>query len=349
MKLEQWKAFRLAAKRKNYGPIPLALIVDSPWMPGHLGIRHLDYYFDPEVWFQANLKLMREFPDVIFFPSWWAECGMAAEPSALGVRVRFWKNQTPSEERIPFRLDDLDQLSQPDPHSDGFMPLILHRYETMKQRIFDAGYTIPVVAARGPLCTASFFRGVTELMMDVVESPEQVKKLLNITTTLTIDWLKAQAEVIGPSVEGFLVLDDIVGFLGREHYEEFAHPYLKRICDAFPAGWVKVYHNDANVSACLDLLPDAGFDVLNWGKQISVADAAARVAGRMTLMGNVNPLEIGVRGTPDEVAAATREVLQSAGAQPLILSVGGGVSMGMPAANIRAMSAALAEFNRQRK
>jgi len=349
MRPEQWQAFKRAAKRRNAGPIPMALIVDSPWMPGHLGIAHQDYYFDPEVWFQSNLKIMREFPDVIFFPSWWAECGMAAEPSALGVRIRFWKDQTPSEERIPFHLDDLDQLSQPDPHTDGFMPLLLHRYERMKQRIADAGYTIPVVAARGPVCTASFFRGVTELMMDVVESPQRVLKLLDITTKLTIDWLKAQAEVIGPSVEGILVLDDIVGFLGHEHYEEFAHPYLKRICDAFPADWVKVYHNDANVTACLELLPDAGFDVLNWGKQLPVAEAARRVAGRMCLMGNVNPLEIGVRGSPDEVAAVTREVLQNAGAHPLILSVGGGVSMGMPAANIRAMTRALAEFNQQRK
>ncbi len=349
MRREQWQAFKRAAKRQSRGPIPLALIVDSPWIPGHLGVGHLDYYFDTEVWFQANLKMMQEFPDVIFFPSWWVECGMAAEPSSLGVRIRFWKNQTPSEERIPFRLDDIEQLTQPDPHTDGFMPLILHRYEKMKQRIADAGYTIPVVAARGPLCTASFFRGVTELMMDVVESPDRVAKLLDITTKLTIDWLKAQAEVIGPSVEGFLVLDDIVGFLGHEHYEEFAHPYLKRICDAFPADWVKVYHNDANVSACLELLPDAGFDVLNWGKQLPVAEAARRLGGRMTLMGNVNPLEIGVRGTPDEVAVATREVLQNAGSHPLILSVGGGVSMGMPAANIRAMITALAEFNQQRR
>lgn len=345
MRPEQWQAFRRAAKRQSTAPIPLALIVDSPWIPGHVGIEHLDYYFDPEIWFRANLEILREFPEVIFFPSWWIELGMAAEPSGLGVRIRFWKDQTPSEEHIPFRLDDLDQLRPPDPHTDGFMPLILHRYERMKQRIFEAGYTIPVVAARGPLCTAAFCRGVTELMMDIVESPERVTRLLDLTTQLTIDWLKAQAEVIGPSVEGILVLDDIVGFLGREHYEQFAHRCLKRICDAFPADWVKVYHNDANVTACLERLPDTGFDVLNWGKQLPVTEAARRLAGRMTLMGNVNPLEIGVRGSPEEVAAATREVLEKAGSHPLILSLGGGVSMGMPAANIRAMIAALAEFN----
>ncbi len=337
MRREQWESFKSAAKREGGGKVPLALIVDSPWMPGYLGISHLDYYFDPEVWFRANLQVLQEFPEVTFFPSWWAESGMAAEPSAMGVRIRFWPGQTPSEERVPFRLEDLELLTVPDARSSGFMALALHRYASMRGRIAAAGYTVPVVAARGPLCTASFFRGVTELMMDVIEQPARVHQLMEITTKLTIDWLKAQAEALGGSVEGILVLDDIVGFLGEEHYLEFAHPYLKRVCDAFPADWVKVYHNDANVSACLDHLPDTGFDVLNWGKQMDISEATMRLRGRMCLMGNVNPLEVGVRGSPEDVTQATRDVLTKAGAHPLILSVGGGVSPGMPRANIRAM------------
>ena len=166
MRPDQWQQFKAAANRQPGAPIPLALIVDSPWMPGFLGISHNDYYFNPDTWFHAHRQVIESFPEVTFFPSWWAEIGMAAEPSALGVRVRFWPHQTPSEERVPFHLEDLAELTPPDPRSDGFCPLILHRYATQKQRIFDAGYTIPVVAARGPLCTASFFRGVTQFLMD---------------------------------------------------------------------------------------------------------------------------------------------------------------------------------------
>ena len=89
MRQEQWNQFKAAAKRHPGAGIPLAMIVDSPWMPGHLGISHADYYFDPEVWFDANRRVLEEFPDVTFLPSWWAEIGMAAEPSTLGVRIRF--------------------------------------------------------------------------------------------------------------------------------------------------------------------------------------------------------------------------------------------------------------------
>jgi uroporphyrinogen decarboxylase len=182
-------------------------------------------------------------------------------------------------------------------------------------------------------------------MMDLMEKPDWARKLLDICTNLIIDWLKAQTRALGPTVEGFLLLDDIVGFVGEEHYKEFCHPCLKRICDAFPKDWIKIYHNDASIEACLEHLPDAGFNVLNWGKQTDIAKVRSRVGGRICLMGNVNPLETGVRGTPAQVRAATLDVLEKSGGRGIILSVGGGVSPGMPRANILAMQEALAEYN----
>ncbi|HLX95771.1 MAG TPA: uroporphyrinogen decarboxylase family protein, partial [Verrucomicrobiae bacterium] len=88
--------------------------------------------------------------------------------------------------------------------------------------------------------------------------------------------------------------------------------------------------------------------VLNWGKQTDIAEVKERVGDRMCLMGNVNPLEVGVRGTPEEVRQATLDVLEKSGGQGIILSVGGGTSPGMPKQNIEAMLKALAEFNSKR-
>jgi hypothetical protein len=64
--------------------------------------------------------------------------------------------------------------------------------------------------------------------------------------------------------------------------------------------------------------------VLNWGKQKDIREVKARVGDRMCLMGNVNPLEIAVRGTPEEVREATLDVLEGSGGEGVILSVGGG-------------------------
>ena len=345
MKPHQWEIFKKAARREKLPEVPMAMIIDSPWIPGYLGIKHMDFFLDPELWFQAHLKIHEEYPDIIFVPSWWMEYGMAAEPSALGAKIKFWQDNTPSEYHTLHHIEDLEKFPEYEVENDAFMALTLHRIRMIRQRILDAGYILPIATARGPMCTAGFVRGTTDFMIDLVEKPEWAHKLLDLCTRLIIDWLKAQAKAMGPTVEGIFLLDDIVGFVNEEHYKEFCHPYLKRICDAFPKDWIKIYHNDADINACLDYLPDVGFDVLNWGKQTDIADVIDRVGGKITLMGNVNPLEIGVRGTPEEVKAATLEVLEKSGGENIILSVGGGTSPGMPRANILAMQEALKEFN----
>ena len=345
MRAEQWEQFKAAAKHQKADCVPMSLIIDSPWIPGYLGIRHIDYYFDQEVWFQSNLRIVAEFPEVIVLPSWWVEYGMAIEPSALGGKVRFPADQTPSEYPTLFRLEDLDQLSELDPKMDGLMPVALRQYQAQKGRIFQAGYTIPMVAARGPLALAVFLRGLTPFMMDLTDNPAGVHKFLAYTTNATIQWLKAQAEVVGDGVEGVLVLDDIVGFLSPKHYQEFAHPYLQKVFSSFPSSWVKVYHNDARIDPFVEDLANVGFDVLNWSYKLEINEVRKRTAGKICLMGNLSPLEIGVRGTPEEVKAATLNLLHAAGREGVILSLGGGVSPGMPGANIHAMIEAVREFN----
>ncbi|MGE5805277.1 MAG: uroporphyrinogen decarboxylase family protein, partial [Ignavibacteria bacterium] len=311
-------------------------------------ISHMDYFLDPELWFQSNLKIHREYPDIIFVPSWWMEYGMAAEPSALGAKIKFWQNNTPSEYHTLFHIEDVELLPEYEVESDAFMGLTLHRIKMIKQRIFDQGYILPLATSRGPLCTAGFVRSTTDFMIDLVENPEYAHKLISLCTNLIIDWLKAQAKIMGNTVEGIFILDDIVGFVNEEHYKEFAHPYLKKICDAFPKDWIKIYHNDADINACLEHLPDCGFNVLNWGKQTDISEVKSRLGNRMCLMGNVNPLEVGVRGTPDEVFNATMDVLEKSGGEGIILSVGGGTSPGMPKENILAMQRALNEYNSKR-
>ena len=257
--------------------------------------------------------------------------GMAAEPSALGAKIKFWEDNTPSEYHTLYHIEDIDNFPDYEVESDAFMGLTLHRIRSQRQRILDTGEILPLVTSRGPLCTAGFVRSTTDFMIDLVEKPEWAHKLINLCTNLIIDWLKAQHKAMGNTVEGIFILDDIVGFINEEHYQEFAHPYLKKICDAFPKDWVKIYHNDAEIGACLDHLPDCGFNVLNWGKQTDIAEVKSRVGDRMCLMGNVNPLEVGVRGTPEEVREATLDVLEKSGGTGIILSVGGGTSPGMPA------------------
>lgn len=317
---------------------PAALIVDSPWIPGYLGISTLDYITVPDIWLEANLRVEREFEDCIFLPGFWAEVGMAAEPSAFGCRVSLYHDRTPVAHPLTDEIDDLAGLDVPNPRTDGFLPVLLNLYRRMERQVNDAGHVIKIVAARGPLTLATHLMGVTDFLLALKEQPDETHALLRVTTTLVRQWLEAQAEVLS-GVEGVLVLDDIAGFVSPEDYQEFAHPYLKEVYDAFP-GAVKMFHNDTDNPVSYRFIPDLGVQIFNFTHLQPIDKVRDLVGPDLCLLGNVPPLGVMAKGTPGQVGEAAAACRALAGDRGLLLSVGGGTSPGTPGANVAALVAA---------
>lgn len=335
MKKEQWDIIKKCANMQQVAPQPISLIIDSPWMPGYLGISMMDYYTMPDVWLEANLKVEQDFPDVIFLPGFWAEIGMCAEPSGFGCRTRLFHDRTPMVHPVIQRIEDVDRLSVPNPLSDGLMPLILNLYRNMEPRINDAGHVVKVVAARGPMATAAHVMGVTDFLLGIKTNPKEIHRLMRITTDITKDWLDAQANVL-KEVEGILLLDDIVGFLGKKDYLEFGHPYFSEIFKAFPEA-IKIFHNDMDNPTSFKYLHEWPINIFNFSHKIDLATARELVGPDICLMGNIPPLEVLASGTKSDVRDATKACLDVHPVEGLLLSAGGGVSPGTPGENIQAL------------
>lgn len=95
----------------------------------------------------------------------------------------------------------------------------------------------------------------------------------------------------------------------------------------------------------MESLAEANFDVFNFSHQVDIGEVKAKMGHRVALMGNVPPLDVGVRGTPAEVARWARECLEKAApGGGMILSFGGGVSPGTPPENIDALLEAAREW-----
>jgi uroporphyrinogen decarboxylase len=186
------------------------------------------------------------------------------------------------------------------------------------------------------MTVASWLVGVMPLMMGVATDPGVVSRVLDTVSTSLIRWLQAQLDTLRQP-EGILLLDDLVGMVSRPHYEQIIHPHLRRIFDAFD-GLLRVYHNDTPCPHLLESLAEANFDVFNFSHEVDAGAVKAAMGHRVALMGNVPPLDVGVRGTPDDVARSARECLERAAAGGgMILSFGGGVSPGTPAENVDAL------------
>lgn len=335
MKKEQWDIIEKCARFQSVDVQPISLIVDSPWMPGYLDISMIDYYTMPDVWLDANLKVEQTFPEVIFVPGFWAEIGMCAEPSGFGCRMSFFHDRTPLVHEMLKSVDEVDRLVQPNPLQDGLMPFILNFYRQMEPRINDAGHMIKVVAARGPMATASHILGVTNFLMNMQDQPEKTHRLLRMTTKLVKDWLEAQANVLS-DVEGIMVLDDLVGFIGPKDFLEFGHPYFKEIFEGFP-DVIKFFHNDMDNPISFKYLREWPVDIFNFSHKIAIDKARELVGPDVCLMGNIPPLDILVNGSPDDVRDAVTHCLQNHPQAGLLLSAGGGTSPGTTGDNIRAL------------
>jgi uroporphyrinogen decarboxylase len=232
-------------------------------------------------------------------------------------------------------IDEVDRLVQPNPYKDGLMPFILNFYRRMEPRVNDAGHLIKVVAARGPMTTASHIMGVTNFLLGIKVQPTKTHQLLRMTTKLVIDWLEAQANAL-KDVEGILILDDIVGFVGPKDYQEFGHPYFTEVFGAFP-NMIRLFHNDMNNPISFKYLRDWPVDVFNFSHNIDISKARELVGSDICLMGNVPPLDVLVNGSPEDVWCAAKNCIQKHPQTGLLLSVGGGTSPGTPGENIRAL------------
>ena len=337
-----WERFATVARGGHADRVPVALIVDSPWLPGYAGIGMLDYFLRLDEWLRINLNLIERFPDVAWIPGFWIEYGMAAEPSAFGARAIWHHDQPPSIEPVKGGLAALADVEPPDPQRHGLMPLVLQRYADAERRLLPEGMNVKMVAARGPLAIAGWLLGVTEFLIALKREPPAASRLLNMLTDTVIAWLRAQLDVLR-APEGILVLDDIVGMLSPKLFEQFARPCLARIFAEF-GGLIRVYHNDTPCPHLIEPMSTLGFDVFNFSHELDIAVVQAKLPG-VALMGNVPPRDVMALGTPDQVAAWAQECIRKTGGRRLILSAGGGVSPGTPPEAVDALTQAAIEPN----
>jgi uroporphyrinogen-III decarboxylase len=330
----QWENLKEIIQGKINKPLPVGFIIDSPWLPNWYGVKILDYFTSDDVWLRANVKALETFSEVLFLPGFWSEYGMCTEPSAFGAKVIFWKDEFPFAGKTIYSTEDIETIKIPNPETDGLLPFMLNRLLRVRPIIEDAGYKIRFSVSRGPLNIASFLMGTTELLMAMMIEPDKIHTLLRIITDFLKAWHSLQRTTI-PTIDGIMMLDDIVGFVGEKQFKEFCYPYFKELYDTDVS--VKFFHNDADCTVSVPYYPDLGINLFNPGIHMSVNDLKKATNNRLTILGNIPPRDILGSGTPEDVSKATRELIRSVEDKSrFILSCGGGMPPGVSTENITA-------------
>jgi len=330
-------------EKLNYQPH--GFIIDSPWIPGWFGISTVDYYASDELWLKANLKAIDTFPDTWFMPSFWSEYGMCTEPSAFGARMIFVPDSLPHADRVLAGIEAIDSLPQPNVKSDGLLPFMISRLRNNEKTILEVDHKIRFAIARGPMNIASFLMGTTEFMMALAMDPEGSHKLLGKITEFVCDWLSWQKECF-PTIEGVLVLDDLMGFIGEAEFTEFALPYFKKIF-ASTSAKVRFLHNDAEGLITAKYLKEMGVNLFNFSFKHTMEEIRELAGPDVILLGNIPARDTMGSGTPQMVDEAVKKAFGEIKVHDRIIwSAGGGMPPDVKDENIHSFINAVKEYSK---
>jgi len=242
-------------------------------------------------------------------------------------------------------VEQIDALKLPDPRRSGRWPVMV---EAVRRAVELAGDELLIIGNfdQSPFDLACQFRGIERFMIDLVEAPEFAHRLLAFCAEAVTPYAVALAEA-GAHVLNTGDSAASGSLIGPKFYTQFAFPYEKKVFDAVRAS-VDVpitLHICGDASTCLAKMIETGATGIELDYQVELADARRICGDRVTVIGNVNPVDPLLRGTPEQVRACCRECLDAfAGSNRFILATGCAVAPLTPPANLAAMVEAAREF-----
>jgi uroporphyrinogen decarboxylase len=263
----------------------------------------------------------------------------------FGCVTRLEPDNFPSLERPALeRPEQAFDLEVPDPERDGRMPVYLEATRRIAQQA--GGEAAIRVPGTGPFAVAAYLLGVQEFLMTIgliehdvdLTHAAAIEHMLDLAaaavTRFGLAQLRAGANLLqcGDSLAS-------ASMISPRTFRRFVLPRHQRIFAAWKAaGAMTVLHVCGNNTPLLELLAETGADIVAIDSAVDLAVAKARIGDRVTLIGNLDPVQVVMQGSPEQVEAAARACL--AAASPgggYVLGTGCEVPPGSPLENVRAI------------
>lgn len=144
-------------------------------------------------------------------------------------------------------------------------------------------------------------RGKQQAMMDLIESRDFVREIIDKGTEISIQQSIALTKI---GVDALYIGDTFGGLIGPELFKEFCVPAFKRFVETLKEYDILIYmHICGNSTQLFELMADTGVDCIEPLDPLGgavIADAKRRVGRQVALMGGVNTLTL-ARGRLEEV------------------------------------------------
>ncbi|MFA5263271.1 MAG: uroporphyrinogen decarboxylase family protein [Opitutaceae bacterium] len=268
----------------------------------------------------------------------------ASLAEACGARVIF-RTEEPAivdeAEPVVKTWSDIDKLKLPDPWLDGRLPVWLEATRLLADRIGDQVWRMGR-ADQGPLSLACLLRGAEQFMLDLMdeENHPHIDRLIDYCRRAGVLFAKAQLQA---GAHATSIGDSFAGpsLVSPELFRRFAlEPEIKFTQEVQVTGRPFSIHICGNTNRIIGDMGRTGARILEVDWQLDMAEARRALPVSTILMGNINPSDPLVLGSPAQVTAAVRRVVAATGGRGLFLSSGCALGRNTKPENLEAMIAA---------
>jgi uroporphyrinogen decarboxylase len=163
---------------------------------------------------------------------------------------------------------------------------------------------------------------------------------MELLTEAIASYLNGQ---IGAGADAVQIFDSWVGCLSPDDYREFVLPYMRQLIQKLEPD-VPVIHFGTGTAALIELMKEAGGNVIGLDWRVDLGEAWARLGYDVAVQGNLDPVALFAQ--PSEVRRRAEKILEKAAGRPgHIFNLGHGVLPSTPVDNVMALVDAVHEIS----
>ncbi len=249
----------------------------------YIGVSYLKYVTDYRYLVEGNIKCCNDFGiDMLS-----AISDPSRELHDFGANIIFPPDGVPiCKDYFLKERSDISKLKVKDPLKGERMLDRIRAVELFKKR---AGKYYPVLGwIEGAFAEAANLRGLTNLLVDIIDAPHFSEELLEICTEQAIrfgaEQIKAGADFIG-------IGDSAASLIGPDHYKRFVLPYEKKIINSLHNLGAKVkLHICGDISSIIGLVTQTGADIIDIDWMVDFKKAIEAFGANVAASGNFDPM-----------------------------------------------------------
>jgi uroporphyrinogen decarboxylase len=252
----------------------------------------------------------------------------------MGVGLEFSKGDGPVIHHPVRSGTDVDQLVESPPTET--VPFV---FEAVRKARAGLPSQIPLIGFSGaPFTVASYLieggssRNYIETKRLMYQDPGAWRALLELLVRTITAYVNGQIAAGAQAVQFF---DSWIGCLSPADYRTFILPYMQSLFASITPG-VPVIHFGTDTSGLLELMTEAGGDVIGVDWRIELDVAWQRIGQDRAVQGNLDPVTL--FASRDELRKQITRVLKEAGGRPgHIFNLGHGILPQTPVDNVVAL------------